>query len=170
MFEKRHHLTFNKPQIEDLHDGKQGKESSAFLRIYEHPMSTGRKVHTSKKRSFRSGKPETTFNVYDTEIAGEGNGELAVAMDGSDMESQMEIWRQKAASMSETSGILAGGDGSAKKKKGVINGAYGWGVYGIGGETTVEYWEQKKAEDVTILCSGLSGQTMRWLDRATIGS
>ena len=33
-----------------------------------------------------------------------------------------------------------------------------------------QFMEQKKAEDVTILCSGLSGQTMRWLDRATIGS
>ena len=53
-----------------------------------------------------------------------------------------------------SAGILAGGDGSAKKKKGVINGAYGWGVYGIG-ETTVEYWELKKAEDVQILWIGL---------------
>ena len=69
------------------------------------------------------------------------------------MDSQIELWRQKAASMGGSAGILAGGDGSAKKKKGVINGAYGWGVYGIG-ETTVEYWEKKKAEDVTILRSG----------------
>ena len=49
VLEKRHHLTFNKPQVEDLHDGKQGKASSAFLRVYEHPMSTGRKVLTSQK-------------------------------------------------------------------------------------------------------------------------
>ena len=91
------------------------------VRVFEHPMSTGRKVHISKKRSFRSGKPETTFDIYDTELAGEGNGESAVAMDGTDMESQMELWRQKAASMSGSAGILAGGDGSAKKKKGIIN-------------------------------------------------
>ncbi len=116
-------------------------------------MSTGRRARTSQKQSFRSGKPETTFDVHDTEIAGEGNGESLVAMDGTDMDSQIEIWRQKAAAMGGSAGILAGGDGSAKKKKGVINGAYGWGVYGIG-ETTVEYWEKKKAEDVTILCSG----------------
>jgi len=153
LFEKRWHSKFNKPQIGDLHDGKHGKLSSGFLRVYEHPMSTGRRARTSLQRSFRSGKPETTFNVYDTEIAGEGNGEAAVAMDGPDMDSQIEQWRQKAASMGGSAGILAGGDGSAKKKKGVINGAYGWGVYGIG-ETTVEYWEKKKADDVTIMCSG----------------
>jgi hypothetical protein len=74
-------------------------------------------------------------------------------MDGPDMDSQIEQWRQKAASMGGSAGILSGGDGSAKKKKGVINGAYGWGVYGLG-ETTVEYWETKKADDVTIMCSG----------------
>jgi hypothetical protein len=137
LFEKRHLLTFNKPQIGDLHDGKRGKASSAFLRVYEHPMSTGRRVHIPKERSSRSGKPKSTFDLDDTEIAGEGNDEIAVAMDGTDMDSQMELWREKAASMGVSAGILAGGDGSAKKKKGVISGAYGWGVYGIG-ETTVD--------------------------------
>jgi hypothetical protein len=53
------------------------------------------------------------------------------------MESQIENWRCKATEISASAGILAGGDGSARKKKGVINGAYGWGVYGIG-EPTVE--------------------------------
>jgi hypothetical protein len=41
------------------------------------------------------------------------------------MDSQMELWREKAASMGGSAGILAGGDGSAKKKNGAINGAYG---------------------------------------------
>jgi hypothetical protein len=55
------------------------------------------------------------------------------------MESQMEAWRTtQAKDISATTGILAGGDGSARKKRGIINGAYGWGVYGTG-ETTVEY-------------------------------
>jgi hypothetical protein len=40
-----------------------------------------------------------------------------------------------------------------RKKKGVINGAYGWSVYGIG-ETTVEYWQNRTANDVWIMCSG----------------
>jgi hypothetical protein len=153
MFEKRNYLVWKKPQIESLHDGKRGIHSSAFVRVYEHPMSTGRRVYISEERSFRSGKPKSTFDPYDTEIAGEGNDEAAVEMDGADMDSQMELWREKAASMGGSAGILAGGDGSARKKKGVINGAYGWGVYGIG-ETTVEYWELKKADDVQIMCSG----------------
>jgi hypothetical protein len=146
-----------------MHDGKRGKASSAFLRVYEHPMSTGRRVYLSEERSFRSGEPKTVLEPHDSEIAGEGNDQAAVegSSDGNpyndiiqqtDMESQMENWRQQAAEISDSEGILAGGDGSARKKKGVINGAYGWGVYGIG-ETTVEYWEDKTAEDVQIICS-----------------
>ena len=77
---------------------------------------------------------------HDSEFAGEGNDQAAVegSSDGNpyndiiqqtDMESQMENWRQQAAEISDSAGILAGGDGSARKKKGVINGAYGWGVF-----------------------------------------
>ena len=69
------------------------------------------------------------------------------------MESQVAKWRAQAAAISDSAGILAGGDGSARKKKGVINGVHGWGVYGIG-ETAVEYWDNRKTGDVQIMCSG----------------
>jgi hypothetical protein len=124
LFEKRHFLNWNKPQIGNLHDGKRGTAPSAFLRVYEHPMSTGRRVYMSEERSFRSGEPKSMFDPYDSETAGEGNDQLEV--DGSsDMESQVAKWRAQAAAISDSAGILAGGDGSARKKKGVINGAYG---------------------------------------------
>ena len=58
------------------------------------------------------------------------------------MESQVSKWRAQAAAISGSAGILAGGDGSARKKKGVY------------GETTVEYWGNRKTEDVQIMCSG----------------
>jgi hypothetical protein len=75
------------------------------------------------------------FEPHDTEIAGEGNGQVAEgSSDGNpyndviqqtDMASQIEIWRQQAAKISDSAGILAGGGGSARRTKGVINGAYG---------------------------------------------
>jgi hypothetical protein len=75
------------------------------------------------------------FEPHDSEIAGEGNDQVAAegSSDGNPyndiiqqtyVESQMENWRQQAAEISESAGILAGGDGSARKKKGVINRAY----------------------------------------------
>ena len=89
------------------------------------------------------------FDPCDSEIAGEGNDQMEV--DGSsDMELQVEKWRAQAAAISDSAGILAGGDGPARKKKGVINPI---NVYGIG-ETTVEFWANRKAEDVQIMCSG----------------
>ena len=129
-----------------------------------HPMSTGRRIYISDERSFRSGEPKAVFEPHDSEIAGEGNDQAAVegSSDGNpynsiiqqtDMESQLENWRRKAKEISASAGVLAGGDGPARKKKGVVNGACGWGVYGIG-EPTVKYWEDKKAEDVEIMCSG----------------
>jgi hypothetical protein len=66
------------------------------------------------------------------------------------MELQVEKWRAQAAAISDSAGILAGGDGPARKKKGVINPI---NVYGIG-ETTVEFWANRKAEDAQIMCSG----------------
>ena len=67
----------------------------------------------------------------------------------------MEAWRTtQAKDISATTGILAGGDGSARKKRGIsMVRYYGWGVYGIG-ETTVGYWQDKRSEDVQIVCSG----------------
>ena len=50
LFEKRHFLEWNKPQNGNLHDGKRGTASSAFLRVYEHPMSTGRRVYMSAEK------------------------------------------------------------------------------------------------------------------------
>jgi hypothetical protein len=47
------------------------------------------------------------------------------------MESQVEVWRTQARGISTTAGILAGGDGSARNKRGIINGAYRWGVMGL---------------------------------------
>ena len=79
-------------------------------------MSTGRR-YISEERSFRSGKPKSTFDPYDTDIAGEGNDEAAVEMDGANMDSQIELWREKAASMGGSAGILAGGDGLLGKRK-----------------------------------------------------
>jgi hypothetical protein len=104
------------------------------------------------------------FDPLDSELAGKGNDQATVegSSDGSptnelicqtDMESQMESWKEQAEAISDSAGILAGADGSARKKKGVINGAYGWGVYGTG-ETTVGYWQNRKAADVQIMCSG----------------
>ena len=74
------------------------------------------------------------FDSLDSELAGEGNGQVAVegSSDGNpyneiihqtDMESQTKSWRQQAGEISDSAGILAGGDGSARKKKGVTNGA-----------------------------------------------
>jgi hypothetical protein len=72
LLEKRYFLKWNKPQIGNLHDGKRGAASSAFLRVYEHSMSTGRRVYMSEERSLRSGEPKSMFGPYDSEIAGEG--------------------------------------------------------------------------------------------------
>jgi hypothetical protein len=41
-------------------------------------MSTGRKVYLSEEASFRSGKPKSMFDSLDSELAGEGNGQVAV--------------------------------------------------------------------------------------------
>jgi hypothetical protein len=78
IFAQRHYSKWNKPQIGSMHNGKRGEASSAFLRVYEHPMSTGRRVYISDERSFRSREPKAVFEPHDTEIAGEGNDQAAV--------------------------------------------------------------------------------------------
>ena len=74
--------------VESLLDGKRGKAASAFLRVYEHPMSTGRRVYWSEKRA--------VFEPHDTEIAGEGNDQVAVegSSDGNPYNDiiQQQIW------------------------------------------------------------------------------
>jgi hypothetical protein len=122
-------------------------------------MRLGRAQH-SEEGSFRSGKPKEQFDPLDSDIAGEGNAqEFVVSYDNhtiipqTDMKSQVESWQEQARKISATAGILAGGDGSARKKKGVINGAYGWGVCSIG-EPTVECRQNNRTHGRKILCSG----------------
>jgi hypothetical protein len=82
--------------------------------VYEHPMSTGRRIYISDERSFRSGEPKTVFEPHDSVIAGEGNDQAAVegSSDGNpfihqvDMESQIENWRRKAKEISASAEVL----------------------------------------------------------------
>ena len=127
VFEKRHHLTFNKPQIEDLHDGKQGKASSAFLRVYEHPMSTGRKVHISKKRSFRSGKPETTFGIYDTELLEKGMVSQPLLWTGLTWNPRWSYGDRKRHPWVDQREFWLEETDLPRKRKASSTGAYGWG-------------------------------------------
>jgi hypothetical protein len=108
----------------------------------------GRHIRTSNRASRGDNYYKNCIRIRQTEIE-------------FDMESQMDSWQEQAKEISTAAGILAGGDGSARKKKGVINGAlYGWGVYGMSGtgeptqKPTVEHWQNKKAGDMQILCSG----------------
>jgi hypothetical protein len=56
---------------------------------------------------------------------------------------------EQTKEINATAGILAGGDGSARKK-GVTSAAYGGGGSTVLA-TTVEYWQNKRAGDVQIL-------------------
>ena len=101
IFAQRHHSKWNKLQIGSMHNGKQGEASSAVLRVYEHPMSTGRRIYISDGGgSFRSGEPKTVFEPHDSVFAGEGNDQAAVegSSDGNPFIHQVDMESQIGAS------------------------------------------------------------------------
>jgi hypothetical protein len=88
-------------------------------------MRLGRAQH-SEEGSLRSGKPKEQFGRLDSDIAGEGNAqEFVVSYDNhtiipqTDMKSLVESWQEQARKISATAGILTGGDGSARRRKGL---------------------------------------------------
>ena len=59
IYARRNHTQWNKPSLESL---SKGTDARAFFKVYEHPMSSGRRVYQSEERSFRSGKPKEMFD------------------------------------------------------------------------------------------------------------